>query len=57
MESLMNLGLKNKDALHIACAIEGGCAYFLTTDKGILNKQISGITVMNPVDFVRSLEA
>ena len=56
-QMLMSLGLKNKDALHIACAIEGKCSYFLTTDKGILNKQVAGISVMNPVDFVRSLEA
>jgi len=54
---LMMLGLKNKDALHLACAMKGKCDYFLTTDKGILNKQIDGITVINPVDFVRELEA
>ena len=56
-KSLMDVGLKSKDALHISCAINGECDYFLTTDKRILNKQIPGITVMNPVDFVRSLEA
>jgi len=55
-KQLMKLGLKNKDALHLACAIKGKCEYFLTTDKGILNKQITGITVINPVDFVRKLE-
>lgn len=54
---LMSIGLKNKDALHVACALKGNCDYFLTTDKGVLNKQIDGITVMNPVDFVRKLGA
>jgi predicted nucleic acid-binding protein len=54
---LMKIGLKNKDALHLACAIKGNCDYFLTTDKGILNKQIGGIAVINPVDFVRRLGA
>jgi len=54
---LIKKGLKNKDALHIACALKGGCTYFLTTDKSVLNKQIDGITVINPVDFVRRLEA
>jgi predicted nucleic acid-binding protein len=54
---LMKLGLKNKDALHVACALKGGCNYFLTTDKGVLNKKPDGIKLINPVDFVRRLEA
>ncbi len=54
---LMKIGLKNKDALHIACALKGNCDYFLTTDKGVLNKQVAGITIINPVDFVRRLGA
>jgi predicted nucleic acid-binding protein len=53
----MKLGLKNKDALHVACALRGKCDYFLTTDRGILNKKIDGIAVMNPLDFVRGLGA
>ncbi len=35
---LINLGISKFDALHIACAIEGGCDYFLTTDDKVLNK-------------------
>ena len=54
---LMMLGFKNKDALHVACALMGKCDCFLTTDKSVLNKQVTVIAVMNPVDFVRSLEA
>ena len=50
-------GLKNKDALHIACAIVAKCSYFLTTDNGVLNKQISEIIVINPIDFVRKIGA
>jgi len=51
---LSTLGIKNKDALHIACAIEGKCEYFLTTDDIVLNKMknYEGITVINPVNFV-----
>ena len=45
--------IKRKDALHIACAIEGECEFFLTTDKKILNKSISEIKLINPLDFVR----
>ncbi|MDX1961233.1 MAG: PIN domain protein [Leptospiraceae bacterium] len=37
-KSFMKLGIKKKDSLHIACAIEGGCKYFLTTDDKILLK-------------------
>jgi predicted nucleic acid-binding protein len=52
-KKLMQLKLKEKDALHIACAIKGECHYFLTTDGKILNKIIPEIKVMNPIDFVR----
>ena len=52
--SLVNQGLKQMDAAHIACAIYMGAEYFLTTDKKILNKQITDIIVINPIDFIRS---
>ena len=45
--------LKRKDALHIACAIEADCEYFLTTDRKILNKRIFEIKIINPLDFIR----
>jgi predicted nucleic acid-binding protein len=47
------LGVRQKDALHLSCAIEMQADYFLTTDQGILNKAIDAIAVINPVDFVR----
>jgi predicted nucleic acid-binding protein len=47
--------LKKKDSLHIASAIEAKCEYFLTTDWKILNKDVSEIKVINPLDFVRQL--
>ena len=53
---LMKLGIKNEDALHIACAIEKECDYFITTDKKLINKTISDIVVINPIDFVRETE-
>jgi predicted nucleic acid-binding protein len=49
----MKLGLKQKDAAHIACAVHLEAEYFLTTDKKILNKKITDIEVVNPIDFVR----
>ena len=51
---LMNLGLKQMDASHIACAIYLKADCFITTDKKILNKAISEIDIMNPIDFIRS---
>ena len=45
--------IKEKDALHIACAIEAECKYFLTTDKKLLNKNINEITIINPQNFIQ----
>jgi len=54
--AIMKHGIKAKDALHIACAIESGCNYFITTDGKLTNKAISEITIINPIDFVREME-
>jgi predicted nucleic acid-binding protein len=53
----VNGGLKPKDALHIACAIESGCSCFLTTDDLILKKMANQneIAVLNPVDFAKQI--
>jgi len=55
-KEIMKLGVKSNDALHIACAIEQQCKYFITTDKRLTNKNIDGIRVINPIDFVRETE-
>ena len=52
----MGQGIKAKDALHLACAIESGCDYFITTDKGLTNKSVDNIIIINPIDFVREME-
>lgn len=51
-------GVKPKDALHVACAIEGQADYFLSTDDKLLKKLVTlnRITAMNPVDFIKVLE-
>jgi predicted nucleic acid-binding protein len=51
--ALMKIGLRQKDAAHIACAIASESDYFITTDKKIINKPVKGIKVVNPIDFVR----
>jgi predicted nucleic acid-binding protein len=52
-KSLVPMGFKAKDALHIACAVAAGADYFITTDKKLLNKTVPGITIINPMDFIR----
>jgi predicted nucleic acid-binding protein len=49
-------GIKKKDALHLACAVQAKCDYFLTTDKRLLNSRINNITILNPLDFIRIRE-
>ncbi len=55
---IMHHGIKNKDAVHLACAIETGCDYFLTTDDGILRKKdaIDRVVIVNPMDFLIIME-
>jgi predicted nucleic acid-binding protein len=50
-------GVKAKDALHIACAIEAKCDFFITTDDRILKKYKSdNIKVCSPVEFINIWE-
>ncbi|MEW6209179.1 MAG: PIN domain-containing protein [Acidobacteriota bacterium] len=53
--SLVNAGLKAKDALHLACAIVGGCEFFVTTDDSMLkrSKDVQDIAIVDPTSFVR----
>ena len=46
-------GLAWADALHIASAVKAECKYFITVDKRILNKTITEIAVLNPIQFVQ----
>ena len=51
-------GIQKFDALHIACAINSGCEYLLTTDDKVLNKKqkIDGITITDPFGFVKEMK-
>ena len=49
---LEQIGLRAKDALHIASAINTKCDFFITTDKKILNKNVKDIRLINPINFV-----
>lgn len=54
----ISFGIKPKDSLHIACAIDARSEYFLTTDKILFKKsgQLKEIKVINPLEFVRLWE-
>ena len=49
---IMETKIKTKDAYHIACAIEGRCGYFITTDKPLLKHKQQEIIICNPVQFL-----
>ena len=55
-EEFGSIGLKAKDALYLACAIYTNCEFFITTDAKVLNKTIERIKVINPIDFIKSME-
>jgi len=57
-EEICKFNIKHKDALHIACAIEAKCDYFLTTDIFLIKKShfIDKIIIMNPINFITELE-
>jgi len=52
-ESLKKWNIKSNDAIHLACAMEGKCNYFITTDDGILkNCYGMDIHVCSPIIFI-----
>ena len=53
-EQIMTSGVKQLDALHLACAEAAGCNWFLTTDGGILKKikTLGTLKIANPIDFI-----
>lgn len=58
-KAIQILGLKSKDALHLACALSGSCDYFLSTDDTIIKKMVNfeKIKVLDPIKFLEVLEA
>ena len=50
-------GIKQKDAYHVASAILAECNYFLTVDDRLLKLKSNEIVLLNPVEFVKFLEA
>jgi predicted nucleic acid-binding protein len=49
-------GIKEADAIHIACAIAGRCDYFITVDRRLLKFGDKRITICNPIEFITNIE-
>ncbi|NLN83632.1 MAG: type II toxin-antitoxin system VapC family toxin [Firmicutes bacterium] len=55
-EGLNKIGVKAKDALHIASAVYGKSEYFITTDKKLLNLKLDDIKICSPIKFINDTE-
>ncbi|MDI6739634.1 MAG: PIN domain-containing protein [Candidatus Edwardsbacteria bacterium] len=57
-DELDKIGIGAKDAIHLACAIEGRAEYFITADKDILKRRPApvGITIVGPTEFIQIME-
>ncbi|MCF6153741.1 MAG: PIN domain-containing protein [Candidatus Brocadia sp.] len=53
------LGIRPRDALHLACALKGEAEYFLTCDNKLIKKALElkiNIKIMNPLKFIEEWE-
>jgi predicted nucleic acid-binding protein len=54
--NIIKTGIKEKDAVHVACAIYANCDCFLTVDKRLLKYKTDKLKMMNPIEFVKNWE-
>ncbi len=55
-EQLMETGVKEKDAFHVASAIYAGCEYFISTDIRLLKHKNEKIKLVTPIEFITETE-
>ena len=55
-EEIMNTGVKEMDAYHVAAAILAKCDYFITTDKRLLKYQTDEVRMVTPITFITETE-
>jgi hypothetical protein len=55
--SIRESGIKRMDSLHVSCAIAGGCHFFVTTDRRLLNYRSELVYICDPVECLRILES
>lgn len=54
-QGLEEKGIKGKDAVHLACALVGGCSHLVTCDDRIIKRSAAlglHMVVCNPVAFI-----
>lgn len=56
-KTIMETGIKFKDACHVASAIYAKCGYFISTDKRLLKYKTEEIKMVTPIEFVTEMEA
>lgn len=54
--SIMETGVRVKDACHVSCAVLAGCVYFITTDDRLLKYSSEKIQIVNPCELIRRME-
>lgn len=54
---IMETGIKEKDAYHVACAVMAECDYFISTDDRLLKYQSEAVQLVTPGEFIRRMEA
>lgn len=54
--AIMETGVKEKDAYHVACAVIAKCNYFVTTDDRLLKYHSEQIELVTPGEFIRRME-
>jgi len=51
-KKFMQQGLKQKDAIHCACALYAGCDCLLTVDRRFLKADAGNMKVLSPIEFI-----
>jgi predicted nucleic acid-binding protein len=49
-------GIKEMDPLHVSCAIEAGCQFFITVDYRLLKYQSDKIKICDPIECLNILQ-
>ena len=55
-ESIMETGVKEKDAYHVASAIYAKCDYFISTDIRLLKYKTDKIKLVTHIEFITETE-
>mgnify|MGYP001034266936 CR=1 FL=1 len=50
--ALESEGLKQLDALHVACSERASCEFFLTCDDRLIRRYAGSLRVISPVTFI-----